>query len=67
MGIVTANLDLVGAQEIATRLGVAVSTVHQWRTRQILPAPDYRLAMGDVWEWATIEEFARMTGRLPKL
>lgn len=57
------TLDLVGAQEIAHRLGVAVATVHQWRYRSLLPKPDWRLAMGDVWRWESIEEWAKMTGR----
>lgn len=59
------TLGLVGAQEIAARLGVAVGTVHQWRHRGILPPADFRLGMGDVWKWATIAEWAEQTGRLP--
>ena len=58
------TVDLVGAQEIAGRLDVSIHTVHQWRTRKLLPAPDWRLGAGDIWQWTTIEAWARETGRL---
>ncbi len=50
--------DLVGLAEIAFRLGVHPGTPSQWRSRGILPTPDLELAMGPVWLWARIEEWA---------
>jgi hypothetical protein len=57
---------LVGIAEIADRLGVERDTVHKWRYRRLLPAPDYRLAVGPVWEWDTIDRWAKATGRAPE-
>jgi hypothetical protein len=58
--------DLVGATEIAARLGLTQSrVVHQWRQRHVdFPAPIATLAMGMVWAWPDVERWARMTGRL---
>jgi hypothetical protein len=47
--------QLVGVQEIATRAGVAVATVHSWRRRHgDFPEPVVRLSTGPVWRWADI-------------
>jgi hypothetical protein len=62
--VTTPTIDLVGAQEIAGRLGVTIHTVHKWRQRNLLPAPSWRLGAGDIWQWETIEAWARETGRL---
>lgn len=56
--------DIVGITEIAERLGVTRNTPTVWRSRGLFPAPDLDLAMGPVWLWARIEEWARTTGRL---
>jgi len=56
--------DPVGAVEVAARLGVARSTVDQWRQRGLLPAPDWTVGGRPAWSWATIEAWARSTGRL---
>lgn len=56
--------DIVSAQEIADRLGVKKATVHMWRSRGILPEPTFDLAVGPVWFWATIEDWAIETERL---
>jgi hypothetical protein len=58
--------DLVSASEIATRLGVKrPGVVHDWRRRYPdFPRPIARLALGYVWAWPDIEEWARATGRL---
>jgi hypothetical protein len=58
------TLDIIGAQEIAGLLQVKTDTVHQWRKRGLLPAPDKRLAMGDIWKTQTIIDWAISTGRL---
>jgi hypothetical protein len=57
-------LDLVGEKEIADRLGVQPGTVHQWRKRDLLPEPTAEVSGVPVWEWSTIDAWARATGRL---
>lgn len=54
----------VGASEIATRLGVRPQTVHAWRHRGLLPEPAWTVSGQPAWDWATIEAWARDTGRL---
>lgn len=59
--------DLVGAKEIATRLGVASGprAVHNWRARYSdFPPPVAMLDMGLIWNWPDVEKWARNTGRL---
>jgi chromosome partitioning protein len=58
--------QLVGAAEIAQRLGVGKSTVvHDWRYRYSdFPAPVAQLKAALVWDWRDIEAWARKTGRL---
>ena len=52
----SADTDLVGVQEVATRAGVAVATVHSWRRRHgDFPEPVARLASGPVWRWSDVE------------
>lgn len=59
--------DLVGAAEIAERLGLAqVQTVHTWRRRyEDFPEPVARLKQALIWSWAEVEAWARATRRLP--
>jgi hypothetical protein len=67
--------DPVGLEEIAIRLGVSRVTVDTWRTRSKpgavkslpvpLPEPQWTVGGRPAWAWATIEEWARTTGRLP--
>lgn len=56
--------DPVGAQDVAARLGVKAQTVAAWKERGMLPAPQWSVSGMPVWEWATIEEWARSTGRI---
>ena len=58
--------DLVGAQEIADRLGVSrPQTVHVWRGRHAdFPDPVVTLTMGLLWSWPDVEAWAKSTGRL---
>ena len=58
--------DLVGASEIAERLGFAHSqTVHTIRRRHDdFPEPVARLKTALVWAWPDVERWARATGRL---
>jgi hypothetical protein len=58
--------DLVGAAEIAERLGLTSSSVvRDWRRRHpAFPAPVLVLRMGPVWHWPAVEAWAAATGRL---
>jgi hypothetical protein len=57
---------LVGAAEIAKRLGVSrAQTVHNWRARDIdFPEPVATLEVALVFYWPDIENWALKTGRL---
>jgi len=57
--------QLVGAAEIADRLGLAVpQTVHDWRRRHTdFPRPVAVLKMGMVWNWPDVAKWAERTGR----
>jgi len=58
--------QLVGAAEIAQRLGLAQRTVHDWRRRHAdFPAPVAELTAALVWNWPDVERWARKTGRIP--
>ena len=58
--------ELVGAAEIAERLGVGKSTVvHDWRRRYPkFPEPVAELSAGLVWAWPDVEKWAKSTGRV---
>lgn len=58
--------ELVGAAEIAQRLGAGrTSVVHDWRRRYPdFPKPVTTLTMGHVWVWTDVEKWAKATGRL---
>ena len=57
--------QLVGAAEIADRLGVQrPQVVHSWRARHNdFPAPVAQLRTALVWYWPDVERWARATGR----
>jgi hypothetical protein len=58
--------QLVGAAEIAERLGVARQVVHQWRSRHPgFPAPVASLRQALIWYWPDVETWAVASGRLP--
>ena len=57
-------MTLVDISAIAERLNVPKDTVNKWRFRDLLPEPDYPLAVGPVWEWETIRQWAEQTKRL---
>lgn len=59
--------QLVGAKEIAERLGVArPQVIYEWRRRHDeFPEPALRLSIGLVWYWPEVERWARKTGRVP--
>ena len=57
--------ELVGAAEIAQRLGCAKNVVHTWQRRDpTFPAAVSHLVMGKLWHWPEVEAWARRTGRL---
>lgn len=57
--------DLVGASEIAARLGVVRDTVHLWRRRhEDFPEPIAELEQAMVWDWRDVERWAKATKRL---
>jgi hypothetical protein len=59
--------QLVGAAEIAERLGVKrPNVVHDWRRRYAdFPVPVAALKQALVWNWPDVEKWARKTDRLP--
>jgi Putative ATPase subunit of terminase (gpP-like) len=58
--------ELVGATEIAERLGISFSqSVHSWRRRYPnFAKPVVELKQGLVWYWPDVERWATETGRL---
>jgi len=57
--------SLVGVAEIAERLGVGTSVVHDWRRRHSdFPQPVLQLRMGLIWAWPDVRRWAIKTGRL---
>ncbi len=56
---------LVGAAEIAERLGLAhAEGVHTWRRRHAdFPQPVAKLKQAMIWYWPDVEAWARQTGR----
>ena len=60
--------DLVGAHEIAQRLGVArPQVVHEWRRRHAdFPEPIATLKTALIWDWSEIKTWADQTGRIEK-
>ena len=59
--------DLVGAAEIAERLGLAQpQTVHSWRRRYAdFPEPIAQLQTALIWAWPDVRRWAETTGRSP--
>lgn len=55
--------DPVSLDDIARRLGVKPQTPRQWRQRGVMPAPLFVVARVPVWDWPTIEVWARDTNR----
>lgn len=57
---------LVGAKEIADRLGVSrAQMVYEWRRRHPdFPKPVLVLSIGNIWYWPDVASWAKATGRL---
>jgi hypothetical protein len=56
----------VGPQEIAALLDVAISTVHVWRQRDVLPEPAWVISGVPLWRRETIVAWATETGRMER-
>ena len=58
--------DLVGAHEIAQRLGVArPQVIHEWRRRhRDFPKPIAALKTALIWDWREVKKWAVDSGRL---
>lgn len=58
--------DLVGAHEIAERLGLAFpNIVHAWKHRhKDFPKPIAILSMGNIWNWNEVKNWSIKTNRL---
>jgi hypothetical protein len=61
-----AQLDLVGPAEVARRLGVQRQTVAVWRMRGVAPPPLATCSGVPVWDWGTLEKWAKATKRWPE-
>ena len=57
-------LDVVGVDDIASRLGVQPRIAANWHATGALPDPDYRWEAGDAWMWDTIEVWTHGRGRV---
>lgn len=58
-------LDPKGVSELT---GLAITTIHMYRSRGVLPDPDFQLGGGPVWKQATIERWnkRRLISQIPK-
>ncbi len=56
-------LDVVGVDDIASRLGVEPRIAANWHATGALPDPDYRWEAGAAWRWGTIERWTHGRGR----
>jgi len=63
---VDAQTELVIAADIAERLGISRARISVLAIRSDFPRPVGRLGRSDVWRWASVERWARETGRLDK-
>jgi excisionase family DNA binding protein len=48
---------LVGAKELAARLGIGLRTVYRWVRRGVLPRPLRLTARAVRWRWGAVKEF----------
>lgn len=57
------ELDLVGVNQIAARLGLDSQIVRCWHTAGKLPPPEYRSTSGETWLWSTMEQWKGGAGQ----
>jgi hypothetical protein len=55
-------VDVVGAKEIAERLGIPENTVHMWRKRGLLPNAEGVVSGMPAWRWTTIKNWLQSHG-----
>jgi prophage regulatory protein len=63
---IDSRTELVVAADIAERLGISRARVSVLASRAGFPRPVGRLGRSEVWRWASVERWARETGRLDK-
>lgn len=56
--------QLLGIEDIAHNLGVAVATVNKWRQHHILPAPVTTISGVPIFAWQDILNWALATNRV---
>jgi len=61
---IDARTELVIAADIAERLRISRARVSVLANGPGFPRPVGRLGRSDVWRWASVERWARDTGRL---
>jgi prophage regulatory protein len=61
---IDSRTELVVAADIAERLGISRARVSVLASRSDFPRPVGRLGRSAVWRWASVERWARETGRL---
>jgi prophage regulatory protein len=61
---IDSRTELVVAADVAERLGISRARVSVLASRSDFPRPIGRLGRSDVWRWASVERWARETGRL---
>ena len=61
---IDSRTELVVAADIAERLRISRARVSVLASRSDFPRPVGRLGRSAVWRWATVERWARETGRL---
>jgi prophage regulatory protein len=61
------HTELVIAADIAERLGISRARVSVLVGRSDFPRPVGRLGRSDVWRWASVERWARESGRLDQV
>jgi predicted DNA-binding transcriptional regulator AlpA len=64
---IDSRTELVIAADIAERLGISRARVSVLTARPGFPRPVGRLGRSEVWQWSSVERWARETGRLDQL
>lgn len=55
------TIELMGLAEVAEYYGVSKQVISNWRNRDKLPKPGWKLAQGPVWQASTIRQHPRPT------
>ncbi len=62
---IDSRTELVIGTDIAKRLGISAQRVYVLASSPGFPKPLGTLGRSAVWRWASVERWARETGRLP--